>query len=334
MTKTTFIAMVADLRPDGSFIRSLCRRPLSALPDESLLVRVHYSSLNYKDALSATGGAGVTRNYPHTPGIDAAGEVVESQSGNFRPGDRVIVTSYDLGTNSPGGYAQYIRVPAEWALHLPEGLSLRESMALGTAGFTAALSVLKLQRWGVTPQHGDVLVTGASGGVGSLAVTLLSALGYRVVAATGKSEATGYLRNLGAAEVIGRAEVVEKKDRSLLGERWAGAVDTVGGEMLASAVKATSYGGAVTCCGLAASSNLPLNVYPFILRGVGLIGINSEKTPMPLRKEVWERLAGPWKPAKLESITEECPLQGLEERFQRMLEGRHRGRTVVRLPLD
>ncbi len=334
MPNKTFIAMVVDLRPDGSFIRSLCRRPLSALPAGSLLVRVHYSSLNFKDALSATGGPGVTRNYPHTPGIDAAGEVVESRDSNFRPGDKVIVTSYDLGTNSPGGYAQYIRVPAEWALHLPKGLTLRESMALGTAGFTAALSVLKLQKWGVVPPNGDVLVTGASGGVGSLAVALLGGLGYRVVAATGKSEAADYLRNLGAAEVIRRAEVAAEPDRPLLSERWAATVDTVGGDMLAAAVKATCYGGVVTCCGLAASSGLPLNVFPFILRGVGLIGINSEKTPMPLRKEVWERLAGPWKPEKLASITEECLLQGLEERFQRILQGRHRGRTVVTLPLD
>jgi putative YhdH/YhfP family quinone oxidoreductase len=304
---------------------------LDELSTGELLIKVHYSSLNYKDALSATGQPGVTKKYPHTPGIDAAGEVVECADGSFRPGEQVIVTGFDLGMNTAGGYGQYVRVPSAWAVPLPAGLSLRESMEMGTAGFTAGLSVWKLAEAGVTPEAGDILVTGATGGVGSLAVAILAKAGYRVVAATGKAAEADYLRQLGAAEIISREQALEGSERPLGKERWAGVVDCVGGGMLATAIKATRYGGAVTCCGLVGSPELPLNVFPFILRGVSLLGIDSAQCPAGPRLAVWQKLAGDWKPQALETAAEECTLQELEPHIQAILEGKHRGRTVVNL---
>ncbi|MFA7535860.1 MAG: YhdH/YhfP family quinone oxidoreductase [Desulfuromonadales bacterium] len=326
-----FTALLVEETAAKQFSRRLVRRQVADLPAGDLLIKVHYSSLNYKDALSATGNKGVTRNFPHTPGIDAAGEVVEDAGDHFKTGDHVVVTGWDLGMNTAGGFGRFIRVPAAWALPLPAGLSLKESMALGTAGFTAALSVLKLQRAGVRPEDGEVLVTGATGGVGSLAVAILARAGYRVVAATGKTDAAEFLRQLGAAAVIGREEALAGGDRPLAKERWAGAVDCVGGDMLAAALKATRYGGAVTCCGLVGSADLNVNVFPFILRGVSLLGIDSVQCPMDTRRQVWNLLAGDWKPARLAQAVDECSLADLESRIQAMLKGELRGRTVVNL---
>ena len=329
---TDFQALVVEKTVEQQFARKVKMRSRSDLPPGDLLVRVHYSSLNYKDALSATGHPGVTRHFPHTPGIDAAGEVVTCASGTFAPGDQVLVTGYDLGMETDGGWGEYIRIPAEWAVPLPAGLTLREAMALGTAGFTAALSVLKLEEAGVQPGDGDILVTGATGGVGSSAVAILSQSGYRVVAASGKSAAAGFLRQLGAAEVISREEVIAGAERPLLKERWAGVVDVVGGGILAAALKATRYGGVVTCCGLVASPELALNVYPFILRGVSLLGIDSVQCPATIRRKVWEKLAQEWKPAQLQEMVTEVSLAGIEEKMQAMLQGEIRGRVVVKLP--
>lgn len=329
---THFKALVVEKSGDKQFTREIRERSINDLPPGDLTIRVHYSSLNYKDALSATGHHGVTRQFPHTPGIDAAGEVVSCDSGRFAPGDHVIVTGYDLGMETDGGFGQFIRIPSEWAVRLPQGLTKRESMALGTAGFTAALSVLKLGQAGVKPGDGDILVTGATGGVGSIAVAILSRSGYRVVAATGKSADSAFLQNLGASEVITREQVTAGSERPMLKERWAGAVDVVGGETLAAAVKSTRYGGTVTCCGLVGSTDLPLNIYPFILRGVSLVGIDSVQCPADTRLKVWERLAGDWKPAQLEGMVTEVPLEGLEEKIQTILQGKIRGRVVVRLP--
>ena len=329
---TDFQALVVEKTAEQQFERKVKVRSRSDLPPGDLLIRVHYSSLNYKDALSATGHPGVTRHFPHTPGIDAAGEVVACASGIFSPGDQVLVTGYDLGMETDGGWGEYIRIPAEWAVRLPAGLTLRESMALGTAGFTAALSVLKLEQAGVQPGDGDILVTGATGGVGSSAVAILSQSGYRVVAASGKSADAGFLRQLGAAEVISREEVTAGAERPLLKERWAGVVDVVGGGILAAALKATRYGGVVTCCGLVASPELALNVYPFILRGVSLLGIDSVQCPATIRRKVWEKLAKEWKPAYLAEMVTEVPLAGIEEKIQAMLQGEIRGRVVVKLP--
>jgi len=326
----SFTAMIVEQPEPKKFTRRIGTRRLEDLPAGEVVIRVLYSSLNYKDALSATGHPGVSRKFPHTPGIDAAGEVVSSDNPAFNPGDQVIVTGYDLGMNTPGGYGQLIRVPAAWVVAKPAGLSLREAMILGTAGFTAALSVWKLEQSGVTPDAGDILVTGAGGGVGSLAVALLAKAGYRVVA--GSSKAADYLKRLGAAEVIGREEVLKDADRPMLKERWAGVVDVVGGETLAAAIKATRYGGSVTCCGLVGSADLNLNVYPFILRGVSLLGIDSVECAMPPRLQVWQRLAGPWKLDSLEDIANECTLENLEDKIQAILKGQVQGRTLVKLP--
>lgn len=329
-TSTKFNAMVVEKTDDGRYVRAIRQRNIAELPPGDLVVRVGYSSLNYKDALSATGHPGVTRQFPHTPGIDAAGEVVSCESGAFAAGDSVIVTGYDLGMETDGGWGEFIRIPAEWAVRLPAGLTLREGMALGTAGFTAALSVLKLEQAGVTPPDGDILVTGATGGVGALAVAILAKAGYRVVASTGKSSDEMFLRNLGAAEIIPRDQVTAGSERPLMKERWAGCVDVVGGDTLAAAIKSTRYGGAVTCCGLVGSTELPINVFPFILRGVRLIGIDSAGCPAETRLQVWKKLAGEWKPEQLQDMATEVSLEGLEEKIQAMLRGGSHGRVVVK----
>ena len=331
MHQQTFNAMVVEESEPRIFSREIRSRRIADLPAGDLLVQVHYSSLNYKDALSATGQPGVTRHYPHTPGIDAAGVVIESANEEFTAGDNVIVTGYDLGMDTDGGYGQFIRIPSQWALPLPDGLSLRESMIIGTAGLTAGLSVWKLRQNGVQPGDSDILVTGATGGVGSIAVAILAKAGYRVVAATGKAGESNFLRKLGATEVIDRENVLAGAERPLMKERWAGVVDVVGGEMLAAAIKSTRYGGTVTCCGLVGSADLSVNVFPFILRGVSLLGIDSVQCPHQLRRTVWEKLAGEWKPANLETTASECTLQTLDEQIQQILTGRVRGRTLVNL---
>jgi putative YhdH/YhfP family quinone oxidoreductase len=327
----TFKALVVSEESDGAYAINIKDRSFDELPEGEVLINVKYSSLNFKDALSATGNKGVTRNYPHTPGIDAAGVVTECSDGSFKEGDEVLVTGYDLGMNTSGGYGQYIRVPSGWVVALPEGLSLRESMGIGTAGFTAALSVDGLLKSGLSDAGGEVLVTGATGGVGSLAVSMLAAEGLDVVASTGKAEAEDWLKSIGAHSVIGRAELSEPNKRPLLKGVWAGAVDTVGGEVLANVLKSMKYGASVTCCGLVASMKLDITVLPFILNGVSLIGIDSVKSPMPLRQEIWQKLGGKWKPARLDEIIHESSLDGLEDEVKKILKGGQRGRVVVKL---
>lgn len=326
-----FRALVVHELADGQFIRRIEERSVADLPEGDVLIRIHYSSLNYKDALSSTGHRGVTRNYPHTPGIDAAGVVEESVHGQYRTGEPVIVTSYDLGMNTAGGFGQYIRVPADWVVRLPDNLTLRESMIYGTAGFTAALSISALEGHGTIPDQGQILVTGATGGVGSLAVGILAQAGYEVVAATGKMDQAGFLIDLGAKEVIHRDRILDASGRPLLKGRWAGAVDTLGGEYLAAVLKSIRYGGAVTCCGLVASPELATTVYPFILRSVSLLGVDSQDCPMPTRQRVWQKLSTEWKLAALEHLASECSLEGLEAGIERILQGRQTGRLVVNL---
>lgn len=322
-----FDALWVEEGADGTFRRTIVQRNVDDLPPGDLLIRVHYSSLNYKDALSASGNRGVTRRYPHTPGIDAAGVVVESAVADFRPGDEVVVIGYDLGMNTPGGFGGYVRVPAQWAVLRPKGLTLYESMVLGTAGFTAAQCVAALLQHGVGV--GEVLVTGATGGVGSIAVALLSKLGMTVVAATGKAEEADYLYDLGAHTVIGRSEVEDASGKPLLRERWAGVVDTVGGAFLATAIRATRYGGAVAACGNVASPALELTVYPFILRGVKLLGIDSVNVPIAERGALWSRLAGEWKLAVLDRLARKVTLSGLNAEIEAILLGQQRGRVVL-----
>ncbi len=328
---TTFKALLVEQPEKKVFNRSIVSRSLDDLPAGELVVKVHYSSLNYKDALSATGNPGVTRNFPHTPGIDAAGEVVSCDDGAFQPGDQVIVTSYDLGMETDGGFGQLIRVPSQWALKLPAGLSLQESMMLGTGGLTAALSVQELVENGVKPDQGPILVTGATGGVGSLAVAMLGKAGYEVVAVTGKPDQEDYLKELGAERVISRDTLMTGSERPMMKTTWAGVVDCVGGDMLAAALKSVKYGGVVTCCGLVGSPELNVNVFPFILRSVRLIGIDSAECPMEKRVAVWQRLAGEWKPDNLTAMVEEVGLDALEEKIQAMLKAQLKRKVLVNL---
>ena len=328
---TEFKALLVEQPEKKVFTRSVVTRSLDDLPAGELVVKVHYSSLNFKDALSSVGNPGVTRNFPHTPGIDAAGEVVSCADGLFQPGDKVIVTSYDLGMETDGGFGQMIRVPSKWALKLPEGLSFKESMMLGTAGLTAALSVLQLVENGVTPETGPVLVTGATGGVGSLAVAILAKIGFSVTAVTGKLEETDYLKGLGAESVISRETLLTGNERPMLKPAWSGVVDCVGGEMLAAAIKSVKYDGVATCCGLVGSIDLNVSVFPFILRGVRLIGIDSAECPMARRTKAWQNLASEWKLDNLAGMVDEVTLDGVEVKVQSMLKGGLKRRALVNL---
>ena len=315
---------------EAGFHGSIQTRSIDELPPGDLLVEVAYSSLNYKDMLSVGGNRGVTKEYPHTPGIDAAGRVVESGSAGFRPGDEVIVTSYDLGMNTPGGFGQYIRVPAAWAVPLPSGLSLREAMMLGTAGLTAGICIRRVGEQ-VRPEDGPIVVTGATGGVGMLSISILDRLGYQVSAVTGKGSEADRLRSIGATEILAREELQDTSGRPLLKGRFAGGIDSVGGPMLTTLLKSLQPMGAVCCCGNAGSADLDLTVYPFILRGITLSGASSQNYPMRLRQEMWKCLAGEWKPPTLYTICSEVSLSNLSEALEAMREGRHRGRTIIDL---
>ena len=323
-------SFVVREQDNGEFSRSVEEKDTRELPAGEVLVRVHYSSLNYKDALSASGNRGVTRRYPHTPGIDAAGVVEDSTVSAFQPGDQVIVSGYDLGMSHPGGFAEYVRVPAAWVVMLPQGLSLEQSMMLGTAGFTAGRCVEMLVRQGCVAGDGDILVTGATGGVGSISVGILARMGFAVTALTGKNE-PAFLFDLGARAVLARGEFVRSRQKMLLPERWAGVVDTVGGQYLETAIKETRYDGVVTSCGNAASGDLALTVYPFIIRGVRLIGIDSARCPLAVRERIWQQLATEYKFSQLDHLISVITLEELDEAIHRMLAGSLRGRMLVRL---
>ncbi|OHX65963.1 YhdH/YhfP family quinone oxidoreductase [Flammeovirga pacifica] len=326
---TNFRAFVTEKIGDKEYTQSIATKTINDLPEGDVLVKVAYSSLNYKDALSALGKPGVTKNYPHTPGIDASGVVVSSKDDNFKEGDEVIVTSYDLGMNTWGGYSEYIQVPAGWVVPMPKGLTVKTAMEVGTAGLTAAMSIYKLTNQ-VKPEDGDILVTGATGGVGSYAVAMLSKMGYSVVAVSGKEEKIPYLKGIGASNVVSRDQFLEGNQRPLLKPLYAGAIDTVGGDYLATAIKATLPLGVVTCCGNAASFDLPLNVFPFILRGVSLIGIDSQNFPYEERVKVWNNIATSWLP-ETGDITEEVTLDGLLEKINQIIRGGISGRVLVKV---
>ena len=325
----SFKAMVVTETDEKQFVREIKQKGLSELPAGELIIEVKYSSLNYKDALSASGNKGVTRKYPHTPGVDAAGTVVDSTNRSFAVGDQVIVTGFDLGMNTSGGFGQYVSVPSGWAVKLPQGLSLRDSMGYGTAGLTAALCVMRLLASGLTKDSGEVLVTGATGGVGSIAVGILAKQGFNIVAATGKTDEGDFLKTLGAKTIITREEANDTSGRPLQKPRWAGVVDTVGGNILATAIKTAKYGGLVAACGNAMSADLAVSVYPFILRGVSLLGVDSVEVPVATRVRAWQKLAQDWKLDLSGEVIEELPLEKLDPKIDQILKGGIRGRVVV-----
>jgi acrylyl-CoA reductase (NADPH) len=327
-----FRALVVRKAADKkTFIRSIEKRTLSDLPEGDVLIRVHVSSLNYKDGLSCIGNPGVTRRYPHTPGIDAAGIVKDSRVSEFKSGDKVLIVSHDLGATIPGGFGEFIRVPAHWVIPLPEGLSLRESMIFGTAGLTAARSVQALINHGIKPDSGPIIVTGASGGVGSLSVALLSHLNYTVFASTGKADAASFLKELGASEVVHRKDFEDQTGRPYLKETWAGGVDSVGGNTLTSILRSCKEGAGVAATGMVSSSYFSMSIYPFILRGVSLYGIYAQGLAMPHRKFLWEKLANQWRPPELEMLAVDCKLDNLDQEIDKILAGGQRGRIVVNL---
>jgi len=316
---------------EGKFSKQVENVPFSFLPEGEVLVRVAYAGLNYKDALSARGNRGVSKHYPHTPGVDAAGTVEQSGNLAFAPGDQVIVTSYDLGMNTKGGFAEYISVPASWVVPLPSGLNLREAMALGTAGFTAALALQKLELNGQKPENGEVLVSGASGGVGTMAVAILKKAGYRVIASSGKQEQYAWLTQIGAKRCINRSELSDTGDKPLLAGRWAGAIDTVGGQTLAGILKATQRNGNVAVCGLVGSSSLHTTVFPFILNGVNLLGVDSAEAAMKNRMDVWEKLSKDWKPEHIDRLHHVVGLEEIPHYIDEIFAGETVGRIVADL---
>lgn len=327
----TFRCLLADRDASGQVVARVTSLPIDRLPPGETLVRVAWSSLNFKDALSATGRPGVTKNYPHVPGIDAAGVVVEGGGPEFSTGDPVIVTGFDLGQNTWGGYSEYVRVPTAWLVRTPAEMTLRESMILGTAGLTAGLATQTFLDRGITPESGPVVVTGASGGVGCLAVAILAKIGFEVVAVSGKPAAAAILGRIGASRVAPRDEFDDRGGKPLLPAKWAGAVDTVGGNTLATLVRAQKRGGCVAACGLVGGTDLPLTVYPFLLRGVDLAGIDSAEPPWNRRLQVWRRLATDWKVDLPLELVGEVTLEGLADPIARILRGEIAGRVVARV---
>ena len=328
MSGEAFRAFVAAKSDDG-FRRGIAELELSDLPADGVLIDVEWSSVNYKDALASTPDGKVARISPLVPGIDLAGRVAEDGDG-FSAGTSVLAHGYDLGVARHGGFSGRARVPADWIVPMPTGLDSRQAMVIGTAGYTAALSVIRLQEHGITPDAGRILVTGATGGVGSTAVNLLAGLGYEVVASTGKAGSHEYLRELGAVDIIDRAGLGDALGRPLDSMLWAGAVDCVGGVTLANVLAKIAYGGAVAASGLTGGAQIPTTVMPFILRGVSLLGVDSVQTPIDRRREVWERLGGDLKPTGLETIGTTVDMEELDEVLGRILSGGATGRYVVR----
>lgn len=325
----TFKAIVVE-KGEGGQKAGLADFDEANLMDGDVTVRVEWSTVNYKDGLALTGKAPVIRRFPMIPGIDFAGTVESSSHPQWKPGDRVILNGWGAGETHLGGYAEKARVKGDWLVGLPARNSARGAMAIGTAGYTAMLAVMALERQGVAPRHGPVIVTGAAGGVGSVAVTLLAKLGFAVVASTGRPAEADYLKSLGAREIIERKELAGAS-KPLGPERWAGGIDTVGSTTLASVLSMTRYGGAIAACGLAGGMDLQATVAPFILRGVSLIGIDSVMCPLERRREAWKRLASDIDAGKLATMTSEIDLAGVMDAGRRIVEGAVRGRIVVKI---
>ena len=330
MVMNSFKALLIEER-DGKVSSGLVRMDESQLDAGGVTIRVAYSSINYKDALAATGAGKIIRRFPCIGGIDMSGTVIESTDPRFKPGDRVVATSFDIGVAHHGGYAEIARVPGDWVVPLPAGLSLFDAMVLGTAGFTAALGIVRMEENGLRPEKGAVIVTGATGGVGSLAIDMLAKLGYHVVALTGKEAEAAYLRELGAAEVLLRESLDLTKIRPLDRGRWAGAVDNLGGDFLAWIASTMQQGGTIASIGLAASMTLNTTVAPFILRGVSLLGIDSGYIREPYRSGVWQRLASDLRPPHLENMARRIAFDDLPTAFEAFIAGRAKGRAVVEI---
>lgn len=328
--ETIFKAIIAEENHQGITWVSCRERKISDLPDNEVLIKVHYSGLNYKDALSASGNRGITRKYPHTPGIDAAGEVIESKVQDYKPGEKVIVTGNDLGMNTSGGLAGYIRVPASWIVRMPENITPEDAMIIGTSGFTAASGIYEFINHGVKPESGEILITGATGAVGSMALAMLSKAGYQVVAVSGKAEAGEWLKSLGAKRIISREEADDSTGKPLLPGKWVAVLDTVGGNILSTAIRSVKDRGIVANCGMIASNMLNVSVFPFILRAVRLVGIASAETPMQRRLEIWN-LIQKIKPDNLKELSRTVSLEQVPDELKLMLEGKQKGKVIVKV---
>jgi acrylyl-CoA reductase (NADPH) len=328
---TVFQAFVVN-KTEEDFSADFKQLSVDDLPAGEVLIKVAYSSVNYKDGLASILEGKIVRGYPFVPGIDLAGTVAESGDSRFKVGDEVIATSYALGVSHFGGYSEYARVKADWIVPLPAGLTLKEAMALGTAGFTAALAIHQLEKNGLRPQNGPVLVTGATGGVGSIGINILNSLGYTVAASTGKSSEHDYLRELGASEILSREETSAESNRPLEKERWAGSLDSVGGSTLAYLIRSTRYGGSIAAYGNTGGPNVNTTVFPFILRAINMLGIESVNCPMELRELLWQRLASDYKPGHLlDTIGHEVPFEELPQALATILKGGIRGRTIIKI---
>ncbi len=329
---STFRALEAS-ETEGKFSLKIVEKPIADLPEGDLLIKVDFSSLNYKDAMSASGLPGVTRNYPHTPGIDAAGKIAESRVSDFKEGDEVIVTGYDLGMNTSGGFGEYIRVPSNWAVHLPKGLTTKQSMSLGTAGLTSGLSIHALDsfREYTGLKNTKSVVSGATGGVGSISVMLLSKLGSEVTAVTGKNDQSGFLHAIGASNILSREELAETARKPIGKSLWDVGVDVASGEILSLLLTSLSPGGAVACSGLVGGPSFESSIFPFILRGNALIGIDSVEIPLKDKKHIWEHFAHDWVLEGLDKSTKEVSLDNLEVEIESILSGNQVGRVLVKI---
>ena len=324
----TFKALVVD-EINSTFERNIKNKNISDLPDNDVLIKVNYSSLNYKDVLSATGNKGITRNYPHTPGIDVAGIVVKSKTEKIKEGDKVIVTGYDLGMNTSGGFGEYICVPSDWIVPKPDGISLRTAMIIGTAGFTAMSAVLEIINYGIKPTDGKVVVSGATGGVGIMATTFLSKLGYEVIVSSGKKEQYPFLEKAGAKEIFGRELLNEDSPKPILPQKWIAGIDTVGGNILTNILKSLNKYGIVCTCGNIVSTELQTSIFPFILRGVRLIGLASAETYMPKRLMIWNKIVPEFGSFNFDFLTKEIKLEELNREIDLMLVGKQIGRILI-----